>query len=412
MDEEEILAALREHVARVKGANTGDAGASPGNGLPQNEPPVYPMSDLPQTGMPSDQSPATKDPIVDRGEISHVSAEVAALQTAVGQLNPRNAGLLNSIAQRFKKIIQRSLTWYTRPLQAFHRGVADGFETHGRAINSIQDQVISLRNELPVLHSRMSSHREQLSSIGARLASIQQQLQKFKDDLPSRIEFQLQTLNGRMPEAIAVAELARQEQQSPYVPLFQGASPVLDIGCGRGEFLELLKEAGIRAYGVDSDPVACDAAHAKALQVVQGDLFEHLRRLPNRYLGGIFSARVIEYLPAHLLPELVALCAQKLKARGVVVIETANPDADSAFGRTYRIDPSHLRPIYPEVLKAMLDSKGFVESRVCFLAPQEASSAVAEPGVREQKADAERLPPHSTEGSWRPRAYAVIARLP
>ena len=104
--------------------------------------------------------------------------------------------------------------------------------------------------------------------------------------------------------------------------------------------------------------------------VLQADLFDHLRQLPERSLGGVFSARVIEYLPSDLRLELISLCAKRLKPDGLIIIETINPESDFPFGRNSRIDPTHLRPVYPEIMKSILDSSGFRKPRICVLAPR------------------------------------------
>ena len=324
MEEQEILSTLKAHVARYQAA------ASPKLG--------------------------TTDLGVDPSRIDMLSDEVWNASNAVGKLNPRNPGLLNRAIQALKKTMQRSLTWYTRPLQEFHGNVARAIEEHGRAINSFHPTIVALQ------------------------------------------------------EAVRTIELATQEQQSPYAQLFRGLAPVVDLGCGRGEFLELLKASGVDAYGVDSDPVACDAARRKDLTILQGDLFDHLRQLPERSLGGIFSARVIEYLPSDLRVELISLCAKRLKPDGLIVIETINPESDFPFGRNSRIDPSHLRPIYPEIMKSMLDSNGFGEARICVLAPRVAPvAAVAERAV--VRAAGNGMDTFSGAGGVSgAQAYAAIAR--
>ncbi|MFZ0313147.1 MAG: class I SAM-dependent methyltransferase [Candidatus Korobacteraceae bacterium] len=325
MEEQEILSTLRAHVARSQEATSTRLGAS--------------------------------GTAVDPSRIDTLSAEVWNSSKAVGRLNPRNPGLLNRVVQGLKKIMQRCLSWYTRPLQEFHGDVARAIEEHGRAINSFQPTIVALQ------------------------------------------------------EAVRTVELATQEQLSPYVQLFRGLSPVVDLGCGRGEFLELLKRSGIDAYGVDSDPVACAAARNKYLTVLQDDLFDHLRQLPERSLGGVFSARVIEYLPSSRRLDLISLCATRLKPGGVMVIETINPESDFPFGRNSRIDPSHLRPVYPEILKSMLDSGGFRDARISILAPcvarvandTEESSAMTH---ADDGADMRSIAP----GVSGAQAYAAIAR--
>lgn len=301
--------------------------------------------------------PGATDGAVDPSRIDTLSAEVWNSSNAVGRLNPRNPGLLSGAIQTLKTIMQRSLGWYTRPLQHFHNSVAQAIEEHGRAINSFQPTILALQ------------------------------------------------------EAVRTIELATQEQQSPYVQLFRGLSPVVDLGCGRGEFLELLKQSGIDAYGVDSDPVACNAARRKNVTVLQGDFFEHLQQVPERSLGGVFAARVIEYLPSNLRLELISLCAKRLKPDGLIIIETINPGSDFPFGRNSRIDPSHLRPIYPEILKSTLDSNGFREPRICVLAPRvvPVATTAEQVGALANTGDGADLLSIAA-GASGAQAYAAIAR--
>lgn len=294
MEEQEVLSTLRAHVASYQSRSSNESGTK-----------------------------ASIDPRV----VEELSAEVWNSSNAVGKLNPRSPGLLNELIQSLKKVLQRSLGWYTRPLQVFHRNVAQAIDLHGQAINSIQRQLL---------------------------------------DLPTAVA---------LDEAFESARLATQEQQSPYIRFFHGLSPVVDLGCGRGEFLELLRDAGIESYGVDSDPSACEAARRQRLTIVEADLFQHLKQLPERSLGGVFSARLIEYLPPHQQSEFVALCSSRLKPGGRIVVETINPDSDSPFGRNWRLDPSHLHPIYPELLRSILESSGFHDSQICILAPHVVSVA-------------------------------------
>ena len=87
------------------------------------------------------------------------------------------------------------------------------------------------------------------------------------------------------------------ERLRDYVPLFAGAAPVADLGCGRGEFLELLREAGIEGRGVEGNAHSASACRAAGLDVTHGDLLEYLRQQPDGALGGVFAAQVAEHLP-------------------------------------------------------------------------------------------------------------------
>ncbi|MGA3318599.1 MAG: class I SAM-dependent methyltransferase [Candidatus Korobacteraceae bacterium] len=358
MDEQEILSRLKEHVARHRGFSSDD------------QRPVQPRFE---------------GSTIDLSNISRLSAELWAAREAVGQINPRNPGLLNDLAQAIKKVLRRSLSWYTRSLQAFHYKVGQAIEEHATAINSIERSLARLEDELLKMQSDILAAIE-----GANKPSESEVLQ----------------------ESLRAAELAIQEQQGPYVEFFRGLSPVVDVGCGRGEFLELLKENAIAAYGVDSDPAACEAARRKFLKVVEADLFEHLRQLPDRSLGGAFSARVIEYLPTHQQAEFISLLSKKVKPGGSVVIETMNPESRLGFGRNSRLDPPPLHALHPELLKSLLESSSFEDVRICSLAPAEgllalATSSSDSPDHSEPR---RRLIPSVAPRLSSIQAYAAVAR--
>ena len=100
-----------------------------------------------------------------------------------------------------------------------------------------------------------------------------------------------------------------------YLGSFAGAGEVLDIGCGRGEFLEAAREAGIRARGIDLNGEMVALCRSRGLDAETADLFEYLGRQPDESLGGIYCSQVIEHLPAERLPDLVRLAAAKLERR-------------------------------------------------------------------------------------------------
>jgi SAM-dependent methyltransferase len=148
------------------------------------------------------------------------------------------------------------------------------------------------------------------------------------------------------------------ELQRPYLTLVADHQPVLDIGCGRGEFLMLLAGEGIAARGVDSDAGMVARCRALGLDVEQGDANEHLSGLPDGSLGTIFSAQVIEHLPHEQLRRLLELSLRKLAPGGLFIAETVNPHRISSL-KTFWVDLTHQHPIFPEVALAICAIAGF-----------------------------------------------------
>ncbi len=141
------------------------------------------------------------------------------------------------------------------------------------------------------------------------------------------------------------------DRMRSHVARFDGAPGVVaDLGCGRGEFLDLLREAGRDVVGVEINAADVEACRLRGHDAVVGDLFDWLEGRPDDQLGGIFMAQVIEHLPPTDWQRFIELAARKLAPGGLVVVETINPESLYALARAYVIDPTHIRPVHPELL--------------------------------------------------------------
>jgi SAM-dependent methyltransferase len=154
-----------------------------------------------------------------------------------------------------------------------------------------------------------------------------------------------------------------------YLPAFEGASDVLDIGCGRGEFLQLLAERGVTARGIDINHEMVEACRGRGLAVVEGDALEYLASLPDASLGGVFAAQVVEHLEPGRLIRLLDVAFGKLRPGARVVLETINPACWAAFFDSYVRDLTHVRPIHPDTLKYLLQASGFQDVEIRYRAP-------------------------------------------
>jgi SAM-dependent methyltransferase len=153
-------------------------------------------------------------------------------------------------------------------------------------------------------------------------------------------------------------------RQADYVDLFRDRAPVVDLGCGRGEFLELLREAGIEARGVEANAHAVQECRDKALDVVAGDLLGFLQERPPGSLGGVFAAQVAEHLAPPVLTALLKESHRVLRPSGLLVLETVNPASALAFLDVFIRDLTHERPLHPETLRFLAAAAGFSDVRI------------------------------------------------
>jgi O-antigen chain-terminating methyltransferase len=163
---------------------------------------------------------------------------------------------------------------------------------------------------------------------------------------------------ARFAERFRGSEEYVKEGQRFYLPFFAGRREVLDIGCGRGEFLALMREAGVPARGIDLSQESVGLCLHKGLQAEVADLFLYLTDLPESSLGGIFSAQVVEHLPPERLPEMIRLSASRLERGGVLAIESPNPECLAIFASHFYLDPTHTRPVPHTLLAFYMEENG------------------------------------------------------
>lgn len=187
--------------------------------------------------------------------------------------------------------------------------------------------------------------------------------------------------------------------QEFYKPIFSGCTNVLDIGCGRGELLETLRDAGVSARGIDLGEESVALCRAKGLNAEVADLFEYLAAQVDGEFDGIVSSQVVEHLPPARLPELVRLCAAKLRRGGVLAIETPNPECLAIFATHFYLDPTHTRPVPSALLSFYMEEVGFGMIEIHRLSP--AIESLPEIGE---------LPLHFRERFFGGLDYAIVGK--
>jgi SAM-dependent methyltransferase len=159
----------------------------------------------------------------------------------------------------------------------------------------------------------------------------------------------------------------RLEVYLPFVKPLHQAHPsalMLDLGCGRGEWLELLQAHQMAALGVDLDAGMLDACLEKNLHVHCQDALAYLKELPSDTAAVISAFHLVEHLSFDRLKELVAEAHRVLKSGGLLIMETPNPENFLVATQNFYLDPTHVRPIPPDLLAFVPEFFGFESVKV------------------------------------------------
>jgi O-antigen chain-terminating methyltransferase len=199
------------------------------------------------------------------------------------------------------------------------------------------------------------------------------------------------------------------ERVGEYVDVLRACQPVLELGPGRGELLEALRDAGIEARGVDCEAAMASACRRRGLDVVQADALAHLEGLGTATVGAVVAIHVLEHLPTAAWMRVVEESARVLKAGGVLLVECPNPETLRVGGSLFWIDPTHKSPVHASAVEFAAKAVGLEVVRTDFMRPFPADQALARAGQPAALFDlASRL------DTWLsgPRDFVVIARKP
>jgi len=157
------------------------------------------------------------------------------------------------------------------------------------------------------------------------------------------------------------------DRQRIYLPYLKTKKEVLEIGCGRGEFLELLRENDILSRGVDIYPEFVEWCVSRRLPVELGDGLKILSNCEDDSLGGVVGLQIAEHLSFEELGRLCHTAYKKLSLGGALILETPNPSSLAVFRNAFYIDPTHTKPIHNLLLSYIVEKSGFSEVHTVFI---------------------------------------------
>jgi SAM-dependent methyltransferase len=242
-------------------------------------------------------------------------------------------------------------------------------EPLARAQRVFNDAILRVTDQLS---ERVDTASARAEAAERRARELEERLLRLerRDDAPRTVA--AQPRQDAIPDYFAYETRMRaptdeiRRRQEPYVELLRAEGPVLDVGCGRGELLRLLRDAGVEARGVDADADMAAYARGEGLDVRHEDLFEALAAAPDGSLGAITALQVVEHLPPAALVRFLTEAVRALRPGGLLVAETINPATPAAL-RHYFADLTHAQPLVPDTLELLARQAGFASTEIRFM---------------------------------------------
>jgi len=231
------------------------------------------------------------------------------------------------------------------------------------ALGAVSDETGRLRDEVfPASVARSDALLERLAEELEETASlVERSLQG--EPLPiagagpieeGRLSDALNDVQPLLLESFRGSDEEIRHRLDRYLPDLRVGPPVLDLGCGRGELLLLLREAGVEATGVESDAALVQAAARRGLKVIQGDVLEVLRAQETDSQGAVTAIHLFEHLTPATLAAVLAEVRRVLRRGGLLIAECPNPHTLRVGAAFFWQDPTHSRPLLPETLELFL----------------------------------------------------------
>ena len=259
-------------------------------------------------------------------------------------------------------------------------------------IEELTDRLQKLRMDIAQQETRIANFLDR-SSVGEV-----QPVPAERDHLLDSLYFALEdTLRGT-PEQV-------KETVQVYLPVLRDAAittDILDVGCGRGEWLEVLRDNGFQARGIDTNRVVLQRCKELSLDVEEAEALTYLGSLPDSSLNAVTAFHFAEHLPLDALVRFLDESGRTLKPGGLLILETPNPENLIVGSCNFYLDPTHKNPLPIPTLKLLVEARGFRCQEVMKLHP--VASAKIE--VKDQ------LTSHLNHFLYGPMNYAIVARKP
>ena len=238
--------------------------------------------------------------------------------------------------------------------------------------------------------NRLTKQVEALAEEQQTIAQQQELFATVKDltDLRFRIgdvtDRQLDKLYAALEDRFRGTRDEIKERFKEYLPYVKDSAPVIDLGCGRGEWLELLAENGIEAQGVDSNSLQVQQCRARGFNVTEQDLFVYLQSIADAHTGAVTGFHIIEHLSFKALIALLNEVMRVLRPGGLVIFETPNPENVVVGSHYFYLDPTHRHPLPSELMEFVFKHQGFGDIEMLHLHPWDSGRVAGEGQLAER----------------------------
>jgi SAM-dependent methyltransferase len=342
-------------------------------------------------------------------------AEVRALAVWVGADDPVNlGGRVDAIGTNLE-LMKAELRGAERTLDELGRAIAPG-----AGIGAVAPRMAELRERVEALDRRVRQLGSAPPAPAVAPAAGSATPDVHGDGDGDGASSPPPTSTGSRFYSVGFEQRFRGDQETVlatlrdrYLPHLLGRSPVLDVGCGRGELLRTLAAEGVEGAGVDLDAGMVAEARGAGVDAHHGDAVEFLRSQPEHSWGAITAIHVVEHLELDALIELLELAATRLKPGGVLIAETPNPSTLLVLGNSYILDPTHVWPLHPSLLGFLCERAGFRDVDFLYGSPADDYRLELVPTEGDTAAVAATLNPsleRLNQVLFGPQEYAVIAR--
>jgi 2-polyprenyl-3-methyl-5-hydroxy-6-metoxy-1,4-benzoquinol methylase len=305
------------------------------------------------------------------------------------------------------RLVRRQTQGVLEQVQEFATDVRDLFEAMvERSSEEPRHGHPDLSDRIDIAIERLGVYDRAPASSAVGSAELERRMEQL-ESAEARRQFRPWFSQERFEESFRGTREDLLERYRDLAGFLVGLGPVIDVGCGRGEFLSLLGELGVEASGVELDDGLVRLAQAQGLVVERGDGLARIASAADASLGGIVLIQVIEHLTAQQAAELVLLAVDKLRPGGRMIVETVNPMSLYVFAHSFYVDPTHDHLVHPVYLQFLFQEAGFSDVNLMWRSPAP-SDDVLEIGNEDEgyhKANVDRL----NRLLFSPTDYAIVA---